>query len=482
LAMGNEGYYNPLEQETAEQRDSRMELVRSLQKTFYQDEEGAKVPDLVKEDAEPNTDSSTIQNLPIFVTQSTDFPGSQTVLNVKIPADTNMFQKILKGQSKEWSDYDGDNQSDDMDWSYDGEQPSLDIEKPTTLYFGQISMPGGGENPENPKLTLKKGDVGTLMKIADSRQQRDGQMTLVVQAVEKFEIKRLDRSNPSYATADVTVLPDLEQLLETHPDTWNTTTIVDGDESDVGRNGRIQSAREAAVKYALANHLFEYKDVSIDECATTGECEITNDGETIGMAVSPLSCYDPPRQPLVPNEELDARTLTNSYRDLVAVAESDAWIKLDELLALLISSGTCVEFPVPKQLLALLPVSMSVLVRTGDDAAIVEKTPWPESFRLKGIVREMDDFVVDRDECDMVDDESFCDLFGYTFYYSPLRRAQRLSYAVLTWILNDESTGLAPGMSEMDGISREEILEIESTRERLELATERMGKICLLLT
>jgi len=463
--------YNPIDRETAEERDARMALVRGLQQSFYKDEEGAKVPELVIEDAKPDSDSSIIQNLPLWRSKRTEFPGSQHVLNIHVPADTNMFQKILKGQSKEWREYDKyRGRDDDIDF-----EEALKLDGTVPRYFGHILISGDSDDPNDPAHTLKEGDIGTLMKISDSRQQKNGQMTLVVQALEKFVIKNIEQSQSPYAIVDVAILPDSEQLLEMHPDTWNTTTTITDD------NEKIQTAREAAAKYALANHFFEYKDVSIDECETTGECEITTEGEVVGMAVSPFSNYDPAKQSLIPYEELELRTQSNPYRDLVAIAESDAWIQLDELLTLLKLSGNGVEVPVPSQLLGLLPVSRSVLVaKAKKNTAIVEKAPWPENFRIKGIVKDMKGFVIDRDECNVDGEDDSCDFFEYTMYYSPLRRAQRLSYMMWTWI-DAESIDLPSESNGKDRFNRESILKIESTWERLELATEMMSKICQLL-
>ena len=60
--------------------------------------------------------------------------------------------------------------------------------------------------------------------------------------------------------------------------------------------------------------------------------------------------------------------------------------------------------------------------------------------------------------------------------YSPLRRAQRFSYVV--WTLSES---IALTETDVDRYSRQNILEIDSTKERLELAIEKMDKICILI-
>jgi hypothetical protein len=60
--------------------------------------------------------------------------------------------------------------------------------------------------------------------------------------------------------------------------------------------------------------------------------------------------------------------------------------------------------------------------------------------------------------------------------YSPLRRAQRLSHVV--WILSDTVMALV----DEDTMTRQDILEMESTEERLEAAMKKLDLICKIIS
>ena len=419
---GKYSSYNPIDNETPEERESRMKLVRELQKTFYKDEEAPTVQVGLETDAslQDTIALSTIQNLPLWRVQWTELPGSQNVLNVHVPHYTNMFQKILKGQSKKWGDHDDEN-----DGTNGGD-----------YYFGHIFLPGGSENLDNPDYALREGDVGTLMRVCDSRQQSDGRLTLVVQALEKFEISSVVRSHSPYAIADVSVRIDDEQI---------------------GNEDEKEDATTKAVSKAFANHPFEYRKVSIDECEITSD-----DGTVVGLSVSPLSNFDA-TQTIV-----DA---TDDGGDSVAVAESEVWIQLDELLKLLRIASNGVGVPVPTQLMGLLPQSRSVASQDGN----VVQEEWPSNFGLDAVVTTMEEKATST----VVGTHSKSPFVRVSpTNYSALRRAQRLSYVV--WTLTD-SIALPVEEPEYKSYSPETILGLTSTEERLKLAQDKMEKVCLLL-
>jgi hypothetical protein len=481
--------YNPIDHETPEERESRMKLVRQLQKSFYKDEEGPTLSEAASSESSSSTDATIISNLPLWRVQWTELPGSQNVLNVHVPHYTNMFQKILRGKSREWGD-DGS----------DGNDDSEDIMKQQHHYFGHIFLPGGSENLDDPSYELQVGDIGTLMTISDARQQSDGRLTLIVQALERFEIQRVERSHSPYAIADVAILPDSEQLIDVAGmkitiDNDNATSIADNASDDDNDNDSDKKDRALAVSEAFANHPFEYRRVSIDECEITSD-----DGTVVGLGVSPLSNYDATKQRLRseksnPDTGIDINIDIDNdahHRDLVAIAESQVWIQLDELLKLLRIASNGVGVPVPTQLMGLLPRSRSALSSQDTTAAVVvTEEPWPDKFDLERLATNFEDqsgtvgthskspFVRVDEKISNESNEN-----NSSQQYSSLRRAQRLSYVV--WTLS-ESIALPPepGSSSSDGTvdkySRESILALTSIQERLELATEKMNKICLLL-
>eukprot|EP00536_Pseudo-nitzschia_multiseries_P012582 jgi/Psemu1/290382/fgenesh1_pg.490_\ len=424
-------YYNPIDYESPEERAARMELVRKLQRSFYQPETESTDPEEAVATTTTTSSSSAAilvdLPLPLWRVQWTELPGYQNVLNVHVPHYTR---------------YSGDG----------------------------TSSGDGSENLDNPDHALQKGDMGVLMRISDSRQHtEDGRLTLVVQALERFRIHRVVRSHSPYAIADVELVVDEEQTAG--------------------------GSSEAAVARALESHPFEYRRVLVDEC------ELARDqtGRLAGVAISPLSNYDggaTTATTTTANKEgspsgeptQDAANLAAA----VAIAERDTWLKLDELLNLLsIASQGEIGVPVPSQILGLLPRTGCALLPgmakgegLADDGPSLVPHPWPEDFFLEKAVAKLEaamtknkngagvgtysksPFVrVDAEEEDPNKAREYC----------PLRRAQRLSYVI--WTLT-ESIDLDRSGNDTD---RESLLRIDSTRERLELAVEKIDRICMLL-
>jgi Lon protease-like protein len=165
------------ENETPEEREERMKLVRQIQGSFYQQ----RGDDLDDDPLVSQMEEGVFTSVPLFRVQWTELPGYQNVLNIHVPHYTHMFRKILAGP-KPWR-------------------------------FGHVYLPGGSENLGNPQYALKEGTdatlVGTLMQISDVFEQEDGRLTMIVQGVERFQVKESLQSEP-FAMATVQLLPDDE--------------------------------------------------------------------------------------------------------------------------------------------------------------------------------------------------------------------------------------------------------------------------------
>ncbi|KAL7547926.1 hypothetical protein ACHAWF_011194 [Thalassiosira exigua] len=136
--------------------------------------------------------------------------------------------------------------------------------------------------------------------------------------------------------------------------------------------------------------------------------------------------------------------------------EYRVWTALDEMIRLL-SAAASATVPVPSQLLGLLP----------------QRSDWPREFVLENYAKSM-----------ATSGSSIGSAFHGPFVrvdriasvdpsaYSPLRRAQRLSYTI--WLLLDglKGTGAEPGLP-----SHEEILATESVERRLGAAKEALEGI-----
>jgi hypothetical protein len=526
-----------------------------IQRSFYQNEEPIQVPtsstssenDNDNDDEKDNndeTDFTIIKNLPLWRVQWTELPGSQNILNVHVPHYTNMFQKILQGKTISWgtSSSSSSASSDSIPSSFSS--PNIDKKD---LYFGHIYLPGGSENlddelyklldatdatddgqeKENTKTkTTMASLTGVLMRISDHRQMDDGRLVLIVQAIEKFKIHKVIRSHSPYAIADVKIYPDKEQIEEEIQIEIFIGNYNDND-NDKAATATSKSASSRAVVDAFAMHPFEVRAVSIKEC------EVHNKNGEVGIAISPLSNYDSNNnnynhnfiQRRNNNDDTKTSAIIPTSKELVALAEYNTWVKLDELLKLLriASQGEGVTVPVPSQILGLLPrlprqrvVKEEEEEEEEEDNDIITTTSssssssssnqllvWPTNFELDKVVSSIegeqyintlspsavvgtyskspfvrvDDYCCN-DDYDIDDDidGSGNDTDTNCACYSPLRRAQRFSYVV--WSLTES---IALNQVDVDRYSRQSILEIDSTKERLELAIEKMEKICILI-
>ena len=81
--------------ETPEEREERMKLVRRIQGAFYQQTATE------DQDEIPDTSNGILPNLALFRVQWTELPGYQNILNIHVPHYTHMFRTILAGP-KPW--------------------------------------------------------------------------------------------------------------------------------------------------------------------------------------------------------------------------------------------------------------------------------------------------------------------------------------------------------------------------------------------
>lgn len=274
---------------------------------------------------------------------------------------------------------------------------------------------------------------------------------------------------------------------------------------DHSKNKEQQQEQEkAAIQQAMEHHDYEYRRVSIDECEIK-----TDDGTVVGLRVSPLSNYDGTMSPpaAVDNNNNSNNKHSSSHDDL-AVAESELWIQLDELLKLLRIASNGVGVPVPTQLLGLLPQKRCIQNKNG----ILQEKDWPSNFGLVQVANAMEkESTIGNSSSSRSSKTAVVGTYSKSPFvrvdknnknedqaegnhtiipYSALRRAQRLSYVV--WTLTDSialpDTSTSSNTSSTSGSSTssnryspEQILQITSTKERLELAKDKMEQVCLLL-
>ena len=425
---------NPNDLETAEERAARMQLVKQIQKSFYADASGA----------QKETTTGTFDDVGLWRVQWTELPGYQNVLNVHVAHYTHMFQSVVNG--------------------------------PRPWYFGHLYLPGGSENLENEEYRLcgedsKQTRWGTLMKVSDYQQlDEDGRLLLIVQAVGKYKVTSATQHTP-YSIAKVCLIPDRELICQYYQ--MALEKIESGLGLSVGGNFDIDGKAQEKVAWEAARVIctnemmywedFEYRDVKVSD---------TING---GVEASPLANYNAERIPTSPfdadkalddfvaefsskvnNGDLridtlpsppesidldDARKMTAKVLEL----EKEVWKDLDFLIQLLMILSPGTNVPVPTQLLGLLPT---------DEA-------FPEGFKLNAFVDRLNK---EKALVGTASKSPFVSVCEAAPDYPPLRRAQRLSFAV--WVLLDNVlAGYGPA-----GSIRQDVLELESIEERLDAA------------
>ena len=321
-------FYNPIEEESEEERSKRMDMVRKLQRIYYQDEQEASAP--------PGKDSFIMEDVPLWRTQWTELPGSQRVLNVHVPHYTNMFRKILCSNTE-------------------------------TKYFGHLYLPGGSENIDNPEYRLQENTkstlTGTLMKITSHRELDDGRILLVVQALEKFRVVSAKRHHSPYSIATIEITPDCELVEAQDLSSPNKSQEIDMDNFINEEDASIASAVEEAFQW----HDYEFQSVT----------NATIQGGS-SIAVSPLANY---------NFDFELTKGTSSavnpcMNRSVLLLEHKVWVCLDEMIQLLQSfletqQEAGVKMPIPSQLLGLLPVN--------------PVKQWPDNFLLEKHARKLEE-------------------------------------------------------------------------------------------
>jgi hypothetical protein len=178
----------------------RMEIVRSLQKSFYLSPDVA-----ITASIEPTLENGGVLHyVPLWRVQWTELPGRTNVLSVHEPMYTHMFEEIIRREK-------------------------------SSRYFGHLYLPSGTRNLRSPdpqhKLKTWQEQVvlpsssssttphdggsaavlGTLMKITDFRRMADGKLLLLVQAIERFVVTEIVQEVP-YGIAHVQLLPDREEI------------------------------------------------------------------------------------------------------------------------------------------------------------------------------------------------------------------------------------------------------------------------------
>mmetsp|Transcript_2783 Transcript_2783/g.6203 ORF Transcript_2783/g.6203 Transcript_2783/m.6203 type:complete len:556 (-) Transcript_2783:89-1756(-) len=264
--------------------EERMNLVRQLQRSYYQDV----IPDgdafnttlssveysssnsgtITQPAASLDRSTGRINNLPLWRVGWVETPGRRNCLNVHEMQYTHMFEQILSQSSSSSSSLDDDNNN----------TPSL--------YFGHLYLPHGTKSSksnskryqlktwreelndadrfdnydssstnETPDISTPTVDrsavIGCLMQIIDHRRMEDGRLMILVQALERFVVEEIVESKP-YGVANVQILLDEEDLP------WEKEKKMDNDV--VADANYCTYLRGKAVDASFHYHDYEFGD------------------------------------------------------------------------------------------------------------------------------------------------------------------------------------------------------------------------------
>jgi hypothetical protein len=472
------GGSDPWADETPEEREERMRLVRQIQQTYYQsssseqsssistsrdddddDDDASGSPNEISSVLDSGGESSSssagatriLHNIPLFRVQWTELPGFQNVLNIHVPHYTHMFRCVLAQAHQDDDDDDDD----------------LPHRKHYKYLFGHVHLPGGSENLSNPDYDLNDPSgaatrMGTLMQISDVLERPDGTMALIVQGVARIQILNATQTAP-YAAATVQLVPDDEE--EDDPKNNNNNGDDDGTDADWKD--------------------FEFRPTTWDDMALQG-----GGG---GGGVSPLvnfnSQYFPDEMQLgaekVDDDDDDDDDCLEEEEELIQL-EYDLWIAIDDMLRLLSEATGGAQVPVPSQLLGLLlpPSCLRTIMIDAEDNNSNSNNNWPDTFRLEGFAQKLW-------QCNAaIGTGSKSPFVRVPDSYPTIRRARRLSFAV--WILldsllpligsNDNTAGggsssSGEGNKKDDRSLRQRVLEMTSIADRLSYAQQQVEMI-----
>ena len=215
-----------------------MELVRQLQKSFYQptEESSTATTTTTTTTTTKGLDPSTgiFHQLPLWRVGWVEVPGRANCLNVHEGHYTNMFETILAG--------------------------------PQPWYVGHLCLPGGTQAARTGATALqlktwqqeaqdeerldsatdRSAVVGCLMRITDYRRLEDGRLILLVHPLERFVVQTTIQQFP-FAQADVQLLPDMDHYLS----------------DDAGDENYSKLARAKAVRESFAYQEYEFSTTKL---------------------------------------------------------------------------------------------------------------------------------------------------------------------------------------------------------------------------
>ena len=512
------------ESESPQDRVRRMEMARELQKIYYkepssslQQSSASLIQPQISTPKNITCGCTALRNLPTLTSndgiESANelalLPGHQFIWNIYNPAHCHMFHSILSGPAP---------------WyfvhvylpNFSSASPDDDGEKPIGNFQSYKDI--------QCQLNSDRPLYGTLLRITDRRfQDEDGRIVLVVQAIDKVRVHNV-ASVPGISLTDVQLSPETELMqsyfekalmtsasyLSSHSGDANSISLL----SPSAVSG---AARAAAAADTTRVRRFEFRPIFLEEKPTRPsnassvhsspndsnatkkikdairkqEREKEGGGPEYNSVVQLCNFDAFEAAALGDADSVTSQALKNYWEHLtkessqgmfaeedlfrghgngsssqysllpepagalpkpslsaeaVVLVEYDLWRTLDEMMRL-ISMASGRPVPIPSQLLGLLP----------------KRDDWPQEFFLEDVAKSL---ATSGSTIGTASKSPFVRVDEITSAnhssYSPLRRAQRLSYAI--WLLLDvlAMTGAEPAPP-----PRDVILSMDSIGERL---------------
>ena len=477
-----------------------MELARDIQKVFYNEQTSndQSYREMSTPTSKLSNGSTVLRNLPTLTTNdgikgadtTALLPGYQFVWTVSHPQHCHMFHQLLAG-SAPW--YFGHIYLSANNLQKDDDENSIhtidDIQSYNDIQQ-QLKSEGS---------TL----YGTLLRVTDRIfQDEDGHIVLAVQAIEKFKVHSVASLPGTSLRTDVQISPDRELIQSFFDKALLSSASYLSDVSDEGSSSQVLSspsaingaARAAAVAYSNRMRKFDYhpiflekkptvqsrlqsnpndsnakkliKDaikkkeeqksggaeyVSVVQLANFCAFEFASLSKSDTVTSQALKTYwehmakEQSSQGMNTDEEdmfsdsssssstsfflpeLAPTSQPPASAEEIEMKEKQLWVSLDDMIRLL-SMAASSTVPLPSQLLGLLP----------------KRDDWPKYFQLEEYANRFKGNTVGTAfQSPFVRvDQITCS--NSSLSYSPLRRANRLSYAI--WLLLDglSMTGAEP--------------------------------------
>jgi Lon protease-like protein len=282
-------------------RKNPMEIVRSLQESFYSSPASTSLSSSYYTPQHATFRGDTVENLPLWRAAWQEVPGRSNILHLSDAMYTNMMEQILHQPPHTW---------------YIGHLYSM----PTTTMACQNLKSSSRHNPRHQLLRAWDNDapmtfrgnsddestyddddasascccLGTLLRIADYRRLVDGRLVVLVQAMERFVVTRVQQHVP-YGRAMVQLLPDLEEVDDDYNDF--------GHGNDAGKNAAngwvhqrtewdVTSARALALQESFQKwHRYEYENTLLPLPLRSQDLEESDLVASTLLTVLPLAPY-----------------------------------------------------------------------------------------------------------------------------------------------------------------------------------------------